>query len=145
MKQSDRLFLVALSRWRPAWKDSILPVQPQTVIGWQRKGFRLFRRFLSCRKTPGRPKVDQKIRGLIHQMVQANPLWGAPRVMGEMLKLGFEVSERKVPHLMPRKPCKLPSQTWRAFLANPTKELVLNVFLVLPTATFRLLYMLVDL
>ncbi len=143
LKPSDRLFWVFLSRWWPAWKDSLLFVQPQTVIGWHRKGFQFYWRFLSRRKTPGRPKVDKEIRQLIHQMSQANPLWGAPRVHGELLKLGFEVSERTVSRLMPRKPHKPSSQTWRAFLANHSKELVSIDFLVVPTATFRLLYVLV--
>ncbi len=96
LKTSDRLFCVFLSRWWPAWKNSILFVQPQTVIGWHRKGFQLYWRFLSRRKTPGRPMVDKEIRPLIHPMVQSNPLWGAPRGHGELLKLGFAVSERTV-------------------------------------------------
>jgi putative transposase len=114
-------------------------VQPQTVIGWHRKGFQHYWRFLSRRKTSGRLKIDKEIRQLIHQMVQSNPLWGAPRVHGELLKLGFEVSEPTVSRLMPRKPQKPSSQAWRAFLANHSLALVSMDFLVVPTATFRLL------
>jgi hypothetical protein len=113
------------------------------VIGWHRKGFRLYWRFLSHGKTLGRPKADQEIRKLIHQMALSNPLWGAPRIHGELLKLGCEVSERTVSRLMPKKPPKPSSQTWSAFLTNHAPELVSMDFLGVPTATFHLLYVLV--
>src|SRR5262249_5198025 len=142
IKKRDRLFWVWLSRiWR-GWRESLIIIKPETVIGWHRQGFRLFWTKLSLRKTGGRPAVDPKVRALIKQMTEANPLWGAPRIHGELLTLGIEISERTVSRLMPeqRKP---PSQTWRTFLDNHLKELVSIDFFIVPTATFRVLFVLV--
>jgi transposase InsO family protein len=138
----DRLFWVWLSRIWLEWRASLLIVKPDTVIGWHRKGFRLFWTKLSRRKIGGRPSATSQITALIKQMTQANPLWGAPRIHGELLKLGIDISERTVSRLMPknRKP---PSQTWRTFLDNHFRELVSIDFLTVPTATFRVLYVLV--
>jgi putative transposase len=138
----DRLFWVWLSRIWSEWRAPLLIVKPDTVIGWHRKGFRLFWTRLSRRKIGGRPSADSQIRALIKQMTQANPLWGATRIHGELLKLGIDISERSVSRLMPkvRKP---PSQTWRAFLNNHIREMVSIDFLTVPTATFRVLYVLV--
>jgi transposase InsO family protein len=113
-------------------------VKPETVIGWHRKGFRLYWTWKS-RKRTGRPPIDAEIRTLIRRIASENPMWGAPRIHGELLMLGFEVGEATVSRYMPvrRKP---PSQTWRAFLRNHTQELVSIDFFVLPTATFRILY-----
>ena len=138
----DRLFWVWLSRIWSEWRASLLIVKPDTVIGWHRKGFRLFWTRLSRRKIGGRHSASSQIRALIKQMTQANPLWGAPRIHGELLKLGIDISERTVSRLMPknRKP---PSQTWRTFLDNHIREMVSIDFLTVPTATFRVLYVLV--
>ena len=102
-------------------------------------GFKLFWTRLSRRKDPGRPPVNEQVKALIKQMTQANPLWGAPRIHGELLKLWIDISERTVSRLMPknRKP---PSQTWRTFLNNHFLELVSIDFMTVPTATFRVLY-----
>jgi len=142
IKKRDRLFWVWLSRiWRE-WRESLIIIKPETVIGWHRQGFRLFWTKLSRRKTGGRPAVDPKVKALIKQMAEANPLWGAPRIHGELQKLGIEISERTVSRLIPeqRKP---PSQTWRTFLDNHLKELVSIDFFTVPTATFRVLFVLV--
>jgi transposase InsO family protein len=138
----DRLFWVWLSRTWSEWRAPLLIVKPDTVIGWHRKGFRLFWTRLSRRKVGGRPSANSQIRALIKQMTQANPLWGAPRIHGELLKLGIDISERSVSRLMPkvRKP---PSQTWRTFLDNHIREMVSIDFLTVQTATFRVLYVLV--
>src|SRR5215813_12359587 len=138
----DRLFWVWLSRIWSEWRASLLIVKPDTVIGWHRKGFRLFWTMLSRRKIGGRPSANSQIRAMIKQMTQANPLWGAPRIHGELIKLGIDISERSVSRLMPkvRKP---PSQTWRTFLNNHIREIVSIDFLMVPTATFRVLYVLV--
>jgi transposase InsO family protein len=113
-------------------------VKPETVIGWHRKGFKLYWTSES-RNRGGRPPIDAEIRSLIRRMARENPTWGAPRIHGELLKLGFEVAEATVSRYMPfgRKP---PLQTWRAFLRNHTKDLVSIDFFVVPTATFRILY-----
>ena len=140
--KKDRLFWVWLSRIWSGWRAPLLIVKPDTVIGWHRKGFRLFWTQLSRRKIGGRPCVDAQIRALIKQMAQANPLWGAPGVHGELLKLGIDISERSVSRLMP-KDRKPPSQTWHTFLNNHIREMVSINFLTVPTATFRVLYVLV--
>jgi len=142
IKNRDRLFWGWLSRiWR-GWRESLIIVKPETVISWHRQVFRLFWTKLSRRKIRGRSAVDPKVRALIKQMTEANPLWGAPRIHGELQKLGIEISERTVSRLMPeqRKP---PSQTWRTFLDNHLGELVSIDFFTVPTATFRVLFVLV--
>jgi hypothetical protein len=107
------------------WRSALLIVKPETVIGWHRKGFKLFWRKLSQQNAVGRPSVNPEIIALIKKMAQANPFWGAPRIQGELLKLRIEVSERTVSRLLPkgRRP---PSQTWRSFLDNHVKEMVSN-------------------
>jgi hypothetical protein len=92
----------------------------------------------------GRPSVGAEVAELVRSMALANPLWGAPRIHGELLKLGFDVSQRTVARLMPRRP-KPPSQTWRTFLQNHLTDLASVDFFVVPTATFRVLYVFVAL
>ena len=111
-------------------------------MSWHRKGFRLFWTWISRRKPRGRPEVSPEIRGLIRKMAEANPPWGAPRIHGELLKLGIEISERTVSRLMPKRQ-KPPSQTWRAFLDNHVNGLVAIDFFTVPTATFRILFVFV--
>ena len=137
----DRAFWVLLQLWWHRWRAAVIIVKPDTVIGWHRKGFKLYWTWKS-RHTLGRPRVDIEIRKLIRQMVRDNPTWGAPRIHGELLKLGFEVSEPSVSRYMPRTR-KPPSQTWRTFLRNHMTETAAIDFFVVPTATFRLLYVFV--
>ena len=113
-------------------------VKPETVIGWHRKGFRLYWSWKSRRRKGGRPPIPCDVRALISRMSRENPLWGAPRIHGELLKLGIEVSEATVSKYLARFP-KPPSQTWRTFLGNHAKDIASIDFFVLPTATFRLL------
>ena len=115
-------------------------MQPETVIRWHRKGFRLFW-MRKCTKH-GRPTIDPRIRALIREMCRANPLWGAPRIHGVLLKLGLDVSEATVSRYLVRRP-KPPSQTWRTFLENHTKDIIATDFFTVPTATFRVLFVLV--
>jgi putative transposase len=142
LRPTDRLFWVWLSKIWTGWREALIIVKPETVIAWHRQAFRFYWRWLSRRKSIGRPRVSAEVRTLIKQMTQANPLWGAPRIHGELLKLGIDISERSVSRLMPkvRNP---PSQTWRTFLDNHFRELVSIDFLTVPTATFRVLYVLV--
>ena len=137
---ADRLFWLFLSRIWSGWHASLHIVQPETVVRWHRQGFRYYWRWKSRHR--GRPRVDPEIRALIRRMCQANPLWGAPRVHGELLKLGIEVSETTVSKYMikHRGP---PSQNWRTFLQNHAKELIALDFFTVPTATFRVLFVLV--
>jgi transposase InsO family protein len=138
LTHADRAFWVALSRLWTGWQHAPILVKPETVIGWHRKGFGLYWTSES-RNRGGRPPIDAEIRSLIGRMARENPTWGAPRVHGELLKLGFEISEATVSRCMPHRP-KQPSQTWRSFLRNHAKDLVSIDFFVVPTATFRVLY-----
>jgi transposase InsO family protein len=138
LTNADRAFWVALSRLWTDWEHALILVKPATVIRWHRNGFRLYWTLKSVHGG-GRPRIDAEIRSLIRRMARENPTWGAPRIHGELLKLGFEVSEATVSRYMPRR-TKPPSQTWRAFLRNHAKDLVSVDFFVVPTATFRVLY-----
>ena len=100
IRVTDRLFWVLLSRIWTGWRQSLVIVKPNTVVRWHRNGFKLFWKYKS--KGPGRPRVSREIRDLVRKMAKANPSWGAPRIHGELLRLGFEVSERTVSNLMPR-------------------------------------------
>jgi len=142
LRRVDRLFWVWLSRvWRN-WRQAVVIVKPETVVNWHRRGFRLFWTWISRRRRSGRPGVNPEVRDLIRKMAAANPLWGAPRIHGELLRLGIEVSERTVSRFLPRHR-KPPSQTWRAFLNNHVKDLVSIDFFTVPTATFRVLFVLI--
>ncbi|MEA2909879.1 MAG: putative transposase [Bradyrhizobium sp.] len=114
-------------------------VKPATVIQWHRKGFRLYWRWRSRSDHPGRPKTPRETRDLIRKMSIANPLWGAPRIHGELLKLGIVVSQATVGRYMPWRPA-VPSPTWRSFLRNHMGDTAAIDMFVVATATFRLLY-----
>ena len=140
LSQTDRSFWVLISRIWPRWRDVLHIVRPESVIRWHREGFR--RHWTAnCRKR-GRSSIDPQIRALIRRMCNANPLWGAPRIHGELLKLGNNVSEAVVSKDMIRNR-KPPSQGWRTFLENHSKDIIATDFFTLPTATFRVLFVLV--
>ena len=134
----DRLIFVGLYRFAPNFRETLRIVDPETVIRWHRAGFRLLWRWKS-RSRPGRPKAASEIRQLIHEMSLANPLWGAPRIHGELLKLGIDVGQTSVAKYMAtrRRP---PSQGWRTFLRNHADGIVAMDLFVVPTLSFRLLY-----
>src|SRR5246127_4031227 len=134
---ADRLLCVWLYRVRPQVLETLVLVKPATVVKWHRKGFRIYWRWRS--RCPGRPKTRDEIRNLIRQMSLDNPLWGAPRVHGELLKLGIDVSQATVGRYLPRRP-KTPSPTWRSFLRNHMTGIVAVDMFVVATATFRMLY-----
>ena len=134
----DRAFWVWLSNRWAGWRRALYLVRPETVIRWHRQGFRAFWTWKSRRGRVGRPRIGSELADLVRTMALANPLWGAPRIHGELLKLGLDVSQRSVARLMPRRP-KPPSQTWRTFLRNHLADLVAVDFFVVPTATFRVL------
>jgi hypothetical protein len=117
LRRSDRLLWVRLSRLWSGWSDGVSIVQPATVIRWQRSGFKLFWTWKSRRHGPGRPAVAPEIRALIRRMSQANPPWGAPRIHGELQKLGVEISQAAVSKYVVRHR-RPPSQTWRTLLDN---------------------------
>ena len=143
LRSRDRLFWILLSRFWSNWWQALIIVKPDTVVRWHKKGFKLFWKFKSRRKGSGRPPVSSEIRDLVRKMAKANLLWGAPRIHGELLKLGFEICERTVSNLMPHRNTKPPSQTWRTFLQNHMTNMVSIDFFMIPTANFRILFMLV--
>ena len=115
LTNGDRLFLVLLYRWFPSVLKAITIIRPETLVRWHRAGFRRYWRWKS-RSLGGRPKIAE-LRALIRRMSAENPLWGAPRIHGELLKLGFEVAQSSVAKYMLRR-CGPPSQGWRTFLRN---------------------------
>jgi putative transposase len=139
---SDRVFWAWLSRLWRGWQDTLVFVQPRTVIAWQRKRFRGHWRRLSQGSTLGRPAISQDVQGLIRKMSQANPTWGAPRIVGELRKLGIDVAKSTVEkyRVRSRKP---PSPTWRAFLQNHVIDLVSLDCFVVPTVRCKVLFALV--
>ena len=139
LRASDRVLWVWLSRLWSGWRSALAIVKPETVISWHRKGFRLYWAWKSGRGTSGRPEVSEEVGDLVRKMSKANPFWGAPRIHGELLKIGIEVSQATVAKYMGRQP-KPPSQTWRTFLENHVQQLVSTDFFVVPTVTFRVLY-----
>src|ERR1022692_2113454 len=138
LKPTDRVLWVWISRWWSGWRSALLIVKPETVIAWHRTGFRLYWAWKS-RILHGRPSVPKEVRDLIRHMSLANPGWGAPRIHGELLKLGIAVSQTTVAKYMIRSR-RPPSQTWKTFLKNHMGDLVSADFFVVPTITFRLLF-----
>jgi len=135
----DRLFWIGLHMVWQDWKSALIFVRPETVTCWHRERFRRYWRNLSQPKNAGRPRTRSEIRKLIHTMATANPTWGAPRVHGELKKLGFKISERTVSRLMPKKTGK-PSQSWMTFLRNHVGQMVSVDFFTVPTIQLRVLY-----
>jgi putative transposase len=127
----------------PGWRQNLVIVRPETVIAWHRQGFRLFWRRKS---EAGRPRALGEVRRLIRQMATENPTWGAPRIHGELLKLGFKTSERTVSRYVERirpDPRRTGSQTWSTFLRNQAKGIVAVDLFTVPTVRFQILYVFV--
>ncbi|MCP3871767.1 MAG: transposase [Desulfobacteraceae bacterium] len=142
IRKKDRFFWVILSRLWSGWENVLMFVQPETVIRWRKKGFKLYWKFKS--QKPGRPSIDIKIQKIVKKMIKENPLWGAPLLHGELIKLGIEISERTVSNMIKRyKVGKPPSQTWRTFLKNHMNNTYAIDFFTVPTANFKLLYVFV--
>jgi putative transposase len=142
LRRTDRLFWVGLARIWAGWRKPLVIVTPATVLRWQRHRFREYWTRLSGRPPGGRPPVNAEIKALVTRMAAANPLWGAPRIHGELRKLGLDVAERTISRLMPKRRPQ-PSQTWRTFLANHVPDLVSLDFFTVPTARLRVLFVLV--
>jgi putative transposase len=144
LRRIDRLCWVFLARFYSDWRSALVVVQPETVVRWHQQGFRLWWRWKSRTKRVGRPPLAKEIQALIQRMARDNPTWGAPRIQAELCLLGHEVVEATVAKYRPlprhRKP---PSQTWKTFLRNHVGTLASMDFFVVPTATFRLLYVFV--
>jgi transposase InsO family protein len=139
LTSADRLLWTWLCEVWSDWRSALVIVKPETVIGWHRKGFRLFWTWKVRRGQLGRPPVSKEIRQLIRKMSRENPLWGAPRIHGELLKLGIDIGETSVGKYLVRRR-KPPSQDWRTFLENHVKTMVSVDFFTVPTIRFQVLY-----
>ena len=137
LHRRDRIFWVWLSRLWRGWRSSLIVVQPETVIRWHRQGCRLYWRWKS-RSRCGRPKLDTEIRALIRRMSRDNPTWGRRRIRSELRLLGYEVAELTVAKYMVRGR-KPPSQGWRVFLKNHSREIAAIDFFTVVTLNFRIL------
>jgi transposase len=136
----DRLFWTSLRRLWSRWREVLVIVKPETVIAWHRDGFRLYWRWRS-RRQGGRPKVTEEIRELIRRLADENAAWGAPKIHGELQKLGFVVSERTVARYLRRLHRRgNGAKRWLAFLQNHREAIVAFDFFTVPTLTFQLLY-----
>jgi len=142
LRKRDRLFWIVVAQTWRNWRAALVLVQPDTVVRWHREWLRRRWTRRSALTRVGRPSIDAAIRTLVRKMAAANPLWGAPRIHGELGRLGVEVSERTVSRLLcrPRRP---PSQTWRTFLTNHIATLVSIDFFSVPTVTGRVLFVFV--
>src|SRR5437899_3231876 len=135
---SDRWFLVQMYRWFPSIVKVVTIVQPETLVRWHRAGFRRYWRWKSNSRG-GRPRIEIELRALIRQMSTENQLWGAPRIHGELLKLGFGVAQSTVAKYMVKRRGP-PSQGWRTFLRNHASDIAAMDLFVVPTIGFKLLY-----
>ncbi len=138
LTNNDRCFLIQLYRWFPSILKVLTIIRPETLVRWHRAGFRGYWRWKS-RQGGGRPQIDTDLRALIRRMSIENPLWGAPRIHGELLKLGFEVAQSSVAKYMVKRPGP-PSQGWRTFLRNHAPDIAAMDLFVVPTIGFDLLY-----
>jgi putative transposase len=140
LRPLDRLFWTVLRTTWSRWRDALVIVKPETVVGWHRAGFRLYWRWKS-RPGGGRPRITPEVRALIRRLAQENTDWGAPRIHGELQKLGFVLSERTVARYLPRTRRRDDAgKKWLAFLHNHREAIVAFDFFTVPTATFRVLY-----
>src|SRR5277367_5170110 len=141
LSNNDRWFFVQLYRWFPSILKVITIIRPETLVRWHRVGFRRYWRWKS-RSLGGRPQVETDLRALIRRMSIENPLWGAPRIHGELLKLGIAVAQSSVAKYMVKRRSP-PSQGWRTFLRNHAPDIAAMDLFVVPTVGFDLLYALV--
>ena len=140
LRHRDRLFWMLLANAWQDWRTALIVVHPDTVVRWHRQWLRRRWTQRSIQTRPGRPSTNAAIRALVDQMGVANPLWDAPRIHGELGKLGIDVSARTVSRLRRRRP---PSQTWRTFLTNHLTSRVSLDFFTVPTLTGRMLFVFV--
>src|ERR1700687_5609533 len=138
LPNNDRWFLFQMYLWFPSILKVVTIVQPETLVGWHRAGFRRYWRWQS-RRRGGRPRIDMELRALIRQMSTENQLWGAPRIHGELLKLGFSVAQSTVATYMVKRQGP-PSQGWCTFLHNHAPDIAAMDLFVVPTIGFKLLY-----
>lgn len=138
--RGDRFFWIAFTRYVNGWRQMLVALHPDTVVRWHRDGFRWY--WTRKSRHVGRPGIDRELRKLIREMQAANVGWGAPRIHGELLKLGIRISQATVSKYLVRR-TKPPSQSWRTFFHNHLWDIVAIDFFTVPTATFRILYVFV--
>jgi transposase InsO family protein len=138
LTNNDRWFFIQMYRWFPSIMEVLVIIRPETLVHWHRAGFRHYWRWKS-RSPGGRPQIETDLRALIRRMNVENPLWGAPRIHGELLKLGFEVAQSSVAKYMVKRHGP-PSQEWRTFLRNHAPDIAAMDLFVVPTIGFDLLY-----
>src|SRR6267378_596352 len=138
LTNNDRWFFVQMYRWFPSIMKVVTIIEPETLVRWHRAGFRRYWRWKS-RSRGGRPQIDLELRTLIRQMSMENLLWGAPRIHGELLKLGFSAAQSTVAKYMVKRQGP-PSQGWRTFLRNHAPDIAAMDLFVVPTIGFKLLY-----
>ena len=139
LTRTDRCFWVWLSQTWVGWRSALLIVKPDTVVAWHRQGFRWYWSWKIRHGRSGRPGIPKETRELIRFMSRDNPLWVAPRIQGELLKLGIDICQASVAKYMIQDP-KPPSQTWRTFLKNHLTQIVSVDFFTVPTILFHILY-----
>jgi len=139
LRQADRLLWAWLSRAWSGWREAIVIVKPETVIAWRRRKFREYWTKLSRSGKPGRPAIPKEVRDLIRRMSRANPLWGAPHIVGELNKIGITLPRSTVAKYMVRHR-KPPSQTWKSFLKNHIADIVAVDFFIVPTVRNQVLF-----
>src|SRR6201988_3759794 len=138
LTNNDPWFFIQLYRWFPSILQVLTIIRPETLVRWRRAGFRHYWRWKS-RSPGGRPQIETDLRALIRRMSVENPLWGAPRIHGELLKLGFEVAQSSVAKYMVKRRGP-PSQGWRTILCNHAPDIAAIDLFVVPTIGFDLLY-----
>src|SRR6266511_4147564 len=138
LTNNDRWFFIQLYRWFPSILQVLTIIRPETLVRWHRAGFRCYWR-LKSRSLGGRPQIETDLRALIRRMSIENPLWGAPRIHGELLKLGVAVAQSSVAKYMVKRRGP-PSQGWRTFLRNHALEVAAMDLFVVQTISFRMLY-----
>jgi len=141
LTNSDRWFFTQLYRWFPSILTVLTIIRPETLVRWHRAGFRRYWQWKS-RPLGGRPQIENDLRALIRRMSTDNPLWGTPRIHGELLKLGFEVAQSSVAKYMVKR-WGPPTQGWRTFLRNHAPDIAAMDLFVVPTIGFDLLYALI--
>src|SRR5215469_2820356 len=140
LTRCDRCFWIAVSRFWSEWKNSLLLVKPETVVEWHRRAFRTYWR-LKCKvRQAGRKPISAELQQTIFRMARENPTWGAPCIHGELLMLGFDLSERSISRWMGRCPKPDPTRRWLAFRRNHREVIAAMDFFTVPTITFQVLY-----
>jgi hypothetical protein len=142
IKRTDRIIFSLIMDMLSNWKERLFIVKPETVIKWHRTAFKFYWRWKSKQKG-GRPKVSREVIALIKQMANENSGWGAPRIHGELMKLGINICESTVQRYMPKKGKRITGQNWKTFLQNHSKDIISIDFLTVPTVNFKLLHVLV--